>query len=291
MSVHLYGWPYTLDYLPITKKTSTMSTPKISIIIPTLNQSETLEHTLLSIINQDYDNFEIIIVDGGSIDKTSSIVQRYMNWITYYISGKDTGQSNAINLGFAQASGNIYAWINSDDYYLPHAFLRVAKRFINNNINLVIGAGDVVSKDCKFLKHIKPMMMNRENIKKWSKGEWIMQQSCFWSSELWRDAGGVDESLRLLMDFDLWFRFSKHANSHILNEPLAAMRYYPEIKTVSLKDYVKAETAYVLAKNGELDELKELVTNLDIKNKKLSHDYEQLKNVLLIRLFRRLNIK
>jgi len=291
MSVHLYGWPYTLDYLPITTKTSTMSTPKISIIIPTLNQSETLEHTLLSIINQDYDNFEIILVDGGSTDKTPTIVEKYMNWIAYYISGKDTGQSNAINLGFAQASGNIYAWINSDDYYLPHAFSRVAKIFIHNNINLIIGAGDVVSKDCKFLKHIKSMMMNRENIKKWSKGEWIMQQSCFWSSELWRDAGGVDESLRLLMDLDLWFRFSKLASSYTLNEPLAAMRYYPEIKTVCLKDYVKAETAYVLAKNGELDELKQFVTNLDLANKKLSRDYEQLKNALPTRLLRRLNIK
>lgn len=291
MSIRLYGWPNYLNYLPTNKGMLQTPMPKISIVIPTLNQSETLEHTLLSIINQDYLNFEIILVDGGSTDNTSSIVERYMEWITCYISGKDTGQSNAINLGFAHASGDIYAWINSDDYYLPFAFARVVKGFMRNNIDLIVGAGDVITKDCKFLKHITSMKMHKKNISRWSKGEWIMQQSCFWSSELWINAGGVDESLRLLMDFDLWFKFSKLASSHTINEPLAAMRYYPEIKTVSLRDYVKAETAYVLAKNGELDELKELVTQLVTMNKRLFLDHEKLNNTLPIRLMRRLNIK
>lgn len=290
--VCLYGWPNPLKYVPIIKHAELRPTPKISIVIPTLNQSDTLEHTLLSIINQDYSNLEIILVDGGSNDNTSEIVNKYRDWISCYIYGKDTGQSNAINLGFSCATGNILAWINSDDYYLPFAFSRVVSTFVgNDNIDLVVGAGDVITRDCRFLKHIIAMKMDRTNVNKWSKGEWIMQQSCFWSSELWNKSGGVDESLRLLMDFDLWFRFSSHANCSTINEPLAAMRYYPEIKTVSLREHVKAETAYVLAKNGEFEELKKLVAELVTINKKLLSVNEKLSNTLCTRILKRLCIK
>lgn len=289
MNMYLYGWPNPLNYVQNDQKPSTSSNLKISIVIPTLNQAETLEHTLLSIINQDYLNIEIILVDGGSTDKTTSIVKKYTNWISCYIYGKDTGQSNAINLGFRHATGQIYAWINSDDYYLPFAFSRVISKFtVDQKVDIVVGSGDVITKNCKFLKHIPSMEMNRKNVANWSKGNWIMQQSCFWRSELWRKSGGVDESLKLLMDCDLWFRFSTLAESSTINEPLAAMRYYPEIKTVSLRDSVKAESAYVLAKNGELEDLKNLVSELVTQNKQLLLANMQISSALSTRILRRL---
>jgi glycosyltransferase involved in cell wall biosynthesis len=288
MSFQLYGWPTLLDYKECsTKEIINPDGLKLSIVIPTLNQSETLEHTLLSIIHQDYWNYEILIIDGGSVDSTMSIVDKYQDWISVCITGKDSGQSNAINLGFNQASGDIYAWINSDDYYLPFAFSRIVRTFEKyNDVDIIVGSGDVISKDMKFLKHITSMNLSHENLIKWLDGFWIMQQSCFWTARIWRSIDGVDENLKLLMDLDLWFRFSKTATSIAINESIAAMRYYPEIKTISLKDYVKEESAYVLAKNGELSALKNMISELAIKNKSLALENAKLQNSSFKRLFK-----
>jgi glycosyltransferase involved in cell wall biosynthesis len=290
MSFQLYGWPTLLDYKECsTKETITADSLKLSIVIPTLNQSETLEHTLLSIIHQDYQNYEILIIDGGSVDSTLSIIEKYQDWISVCITGKDSGQSNAINLGFNQASGDIYAWINSDDYYLPFAFSRIVRTFEkHSNADIIVGSGDVISKDMKFLKHITSMNLSHNNLIKWLDGFWIMQQSCFWTARIWRSIDGVDENLKLLMDLDLWFRFSEIGISIAINESIAAMRYYPEIKTISLKDYVKEESAYVLAKNGEFSALKNMISELTIINKSLVFENAELRNSRLNRLFKKL---
>ena len=89
--------------------------PRISIITPSYNQGGYIEDTILSVINQDYPNLEYIIIDGGSTDNTVDIIQKYSDRIDYWISEKDTGQSNAINKGFRKATGDIINWINSDD--------------------------------------------------------------------------------------------------------------------------------------------------------------------------------
>jgi glycosyltransferase involved in cell wall biosynthesis len=262
---------------------------KISIVIPTLNQASTLEHTLLSIINQNYSNFEIIVMDGGSDDETSGIVHRYRNWIQHYQSGKDSGQSQAINKGFHLATGQIYAWINSDDFYLPEAFRKVVAAFTSSEkIDVVVGAGDIVTKDCRFLKHIASMEMKRDNLIEWHNDKWIMQQSCFWSSTIWEQSGGVDESLNLLMDFDLWLRFSEIGKSTTINEVLAIMRYYPEAKTVSLRRNVREEEAYVYAKNKELNEVRRVVSELIENNKDLTSIIERYDRNIARRIMRRL---
>jgi len=290
MSVFLYGWPGYLEKSEPQVHRPYNNGIKFSIVIPTLNQAETLEHTLLSIINQDYTNFEIIVIDGGSCDHTLKIVEKYREWIHSFITGKDNGQSNAINKGFEMATGQIYAWINSDDYYFPSAFSKVAKIF-SHDIDILVGAGDVVTRDCKFLKHIQPMTMEQKNLVKWTDGDWIMQQSCFWTADIWKKSGGVDESLKLLMDFDLWFRFAKIGKSMIINETLAAMRYYPEVKTVSLKEFVKEETAYVFAKNGEYEKVRRLVSELVERNKLLMQKDEKRRYSFIRRILGKLGIE
>jgi glycosyltransferase involved in cell wall biosynthesis len=289
MTLNLYGWPTDLCYQQNTQRSVNHQDLKFSIVIPTLNQADTLEHTLLSIINQDYSNFEIIIIDGGSNDNTSEIIKKYKDRISYFASGRDSGQSDAINKGFEVASGNIYAWINSDDFYLPFAFSRVSRYFhCNAKVDMIVGAGDVVSRECKFLKHISPMPMNRENMTRWVEGKWIMQQSCFWTDNIWKMSGGVDQKLKLLMDIDLWFRFARIGKSGIINEPLAAMRYYPEVKTVSLRDVVKEETAYVFAKNKEFDEVKKIVSDLVIENKAILAERKARQDCVLQKILQRI---
>src|SRR4030095_1612782 len=103
-----------------------MRTPLISVVVPTLNQAQFIEQTLASIAGQGWPRLEIIVVDGGSTDGTQAIVERYRHAITHFVSEADTGQANAINKGMRMASGDIFAWLNSDDYYLPLTLSRAA---------------------------------------------------------------------------------------------------------------------------------------------------------------------
>ena len=104
--------------------------PKISIITPSFNQGKFLEETILSVINQDYPDLEYIIIDGGSSDNSVEIIKKYEKYLTYWISEKDSGQSSAINKGLKKISGELVAWINSDDLYCPNVFSKIAEYFL-----------------------------------------------------------------------------------------------------------------------------------------------------------------
>ena len=258
MNKKLYGWNADFTLAPAPRSnTDTIDARelgRISIVIPTLNQGETIEDTLLSIICQDYKHYEIIVMDGGSTDNTGEILDRYRGWITKIVSEPDKGQANAINKGFKLATGDIYAWINSDDFYLPGAFAKVVACFQSDPaVRFVVGAGDVVSKEQKFLKYIPAHRLDARALLSWSNDSWVMQQSCFWTASLWKDAGGVDESLSLLFDYDLWFKFSKLCPTFVVQDKLAIMRFYPEIKTVLQRGKTSTELAYVRNKNKVSD--------------------------------------
>lgn len=265
---------------------------KFSIVIPTLNQVETLEDTLQSVIRQDYGNYEIIIIDGGSTDGTIDMVMDYKEYIDYFKSEKDSGQSSAINKGFKEATGDIYAWINSDDFYLQGAFSQVASVFErDNSLDIVIGAGEIVTRECAFLKHIPAMEMKRKNLLMWENDKWIMQQCCFWKSEVWRRSGGVDESLHLLMDYDLWLNFSNFAKSSTTESVLAVMRYYPGAKTISEREKVNEEMAYVYAKNNAYDKVKALVRRIEKEKAELARNLEEEERKLTRRFFNKIGLK
>lgn len=265
---------------------------KFSIVIPTLNQVNTLEDTLQSVIRQDYPNYEIIVIDGGSTDGTTELVMDYKEYVSYFKSEKDSGQSSAINEGFKQATGDIFAWINSDDFYLQGAFSQVASLFEKDSaIDVVIGAGEIVTKECVFLKDIRPMEMVRSNLLMWESDKWIMQQSCFWKAAIWHRSGGVDESLHLLMDYDLWLRYSDFAKSCTTDSVLAVMRYYPDAKTVSLKKRVNEEMAYVYAKNDAYDKLRILVRRIVEEKEELAMSLEKEERKLSRRLLNKIGLR
>jgi glycosyltransferase involved in cell wall biosynthesis len=285
-SKNMYGW--NNDQLGPTDEKQP-SNQKISIVVPTLNHGDTIEHTLLSIINQGDQNYEIIIMDGGSSDNTKDIIDKYRDYITYFESRKDNGQSDAINRGFGFADGDLYAWINSDDYYLPNAFRLVKKTFSENKeIDIVVGSGDVVTKDCQFLKHIKGLEMKRDNLLGWHNDQWIMQQCCFWTAEIWKKSGGVDEDLHLLMDYDLWLRFSSLGRSKAIEDRIAIMRYYKEAKTVALRSRMKEEEAYVYAKNRAFPELRTIVKELSLRNEELTSIVVKYEGNLINKMLRKI---
>jgi glycosyltransferase involved in cell wall biosynthesis len=284
----MYGW--NNDQLGPTDEKQPRN-QKISIVVPTLNHGDTIEHTLLSIINQGDQNYEIIVMDGGSSDNTKEIIDKYRDYITYFESRKDNGQSDAINRGFSFADGDIYAWINSDDYYLPNAFRLVKKTFSENNgIDIVVGSGDVVTKDCQFLKHIKGLEMKRDNLLGWHNDQWIMQQCCFWTAEIWKKSGGVDEDLHLLMDYDLWLRFSSLGRSKAIEDRIAIMRFYKEAKTVALRSRMKEEEAYVYAKNRAFPELRTIVKELSLRNEELTSIVVKYEGNLINKMLRKIGV-
>jgi glycosyltransferase involved in cell wall biosynthesis len=293
---HLYGWSNSETVPRIQHQRSRVGSKAqeeigISIIIPTLNQGDTIEDTLLSILAQNYGNLEIIVMDGGSSDATLSVLDRYKPWISHLISEQDGGQSQAINRGFRLASGEIFAWINSDDYYLPGTFYKVVSHFNSDpDIRFAVGSGDVISKGHGFLRHVPALEMDQKTMLNWRKDRWIMQQSCFWRRSLWEEVKGVDESLHLLMDYDLWFRFSKLTSACVITDILAAMRYYPDVKTVKQKDKFQEEMAYVLAKNGAYQEVRALVADLVKEKTSAQKDLAEFQTTWPVRLSKRLRL-
>ncbi len=290
-SRRLYGWPEDSVIAVPDRFTADPARPLFSIVIPTLNQGAFIEDTLLSILWQGYHNVEIIVVDGGSTDDTPTLLERYRPWISVLISEPDRGQSDAINKGFRRATGSILAWLNSDDLYLPGAFQTVLACFAADpGGGWVIGSGDIISADQQFLRHVPAREGSTETLLAIENDCFLLQQSCFWRASLWQEAGGVDEGLSLLMDYDLWWRFSQHGSSIVTQEKLGAMRYYATVKTRRQGERFPAELATIYARYGASDSLDRLVQRLLAEKSALGARLSALERQLPVRLLRRLRL-
>lgn len=290
-SRRLYGWPEEGGIAVPERLNAEPERPLFSIVIPTLNQGAFIEDTLLSILWQGYDNVEIIVVDGGSTDDTPGVLERYRPWISVLISEPDRGQSDAINKGFRRATGSILAWLNSDDFYLPGAFRTVMERFATDpSGRWVIGSGDIISADQQFLRHVPAREGSAETLLAIENDCFLLQQSCFWRASLWQEAGGVDEGLSLLMDYDLWWRFSQRCTGLVTQEKLGAMRYYTTVKTRRQGERFPAELATIYARYGASEPLDRLVQRLLKEKSALGERLSALERQLPVRLLRRLRL-
>ncbi|MBQ7290381.1 MAG: glycosyltransferase [Clostridia bacterium] len=204
---------------------------KISIVTPSFNGANFLERCIKSIMGQTYQNFEHIIVDGGSTDETLSILKRYegqynMRWI----SEKDEGMYDAICKGFSIADGEIFAWLNTDDIYMPWTLQIIAEVFENDKYQWCTASqSSYITGDGKFYfrtRTVGPKSYSRKNIARgYHDGRilpFIQQESTFWTRKLWEKSGGVDKSYRLAGDFYLWKTFAEYEPLYTLNTVLAA---------------------------------------------------------------------
>ena len=208
----------------------TLKPPKISIIIPTFNQGNFIEETILSIIDQDFKNFEIIIIDGGSNDGTLDIVKKYESDISFWISEPDTGQSNAINKGLKKVTGEIVTWLNSDDYYEPGALKSVVKLFEQ------YPEADIVhGKSRLFGDKINDQVIGLDRdivIYEYLPYMRFPQPSSFYKKEYLNRECQVNEQLHYAMDFELLARaILKGATIKRTDIILSHYRLHPASKT------------------------------------------------------------
>ncbi len=224
-------------------KSNNKSYPKISIITPSFNQASYLEKTILSILNQNYPNTEMIIIDGGSTDKSVNIIKKYQEYIHYWVSEKDNGQTHALNKGFGIATGDIYGWQNSDDIYTPNAFKTVSKKFINNpKINICHGSWYSINKKDKITEktYAIPIKTPRSPDEVMN----MYNQSLFWKKETHKRLGKLDEKLDRGMDYDFMIRLllsEKKENFCKINSFLGAHRRYEEQKSKTDATQIREE--------------------------------------------------
>lgn len=203
--------------------------PKISIITPSYNQGQFLEQTIRSVLDQNYPNLEYIVIDGGSSDQSVEIIKKYASSIHYWVSEPDKGQADAINKGFARASGDILAWINSDDYYRPGAFSEIASRYQKGPHWWVGMAREYIQDPGYEGKLYIPPKVNLRRL--FYERQIIPQVSVFWTRELWTAAGSRIADLHYAMDYELWLRFGAITPPELVPAELALLRIHRDTKT------------------------------------------------------------
>lgn len=207
------------------------TTPLVSIITPSYNQARYLEATLDSVLSQTYPNIEYIVVDGGSTDGSVEILQRYAAKLAHWVSEKDRGQTDAINKGFARASGEFLAWLNSDDTYEPHAVAEaVAFLQAHPEVGLVYGDADFMDEHGRRLGRFPAAQTDYARLRRGYVH--IPQQAAFWRASLWREVGPLDPSFYFAMDYDLWVRLARISTLHYHPRHWANFRLHGSSKTM-----------------------------------------------------------
>ena len=216
-----------------------MTLPKISIITPSYNQAQYIEQTILSVLEQGYENLEFIIIDGGSNDGSVDVIRKYENQLHYWITEKDRGQAHALNKGLAQATGDIVAYLNSDDLYLPGAFAAVGK-FFQEHPDCDWLCGDTLMFGEGRDDEVVVANVPRSAAQALSWAYTAPQPGMFWKRELLHE--GFAERWRYCFDHELYVRLllAGHKCEH-LPQTLAAYRLHVASKTVAEGDLFDRE--------------------------------------------------
>ena len=239
------GWPWTVE----SQRAEGVGLPRISIVVPSLDQAMFLEAAVRSALLQGYPDLELIVVDGGSVDESVDVLRRYEPWIAFWTSEPDDGQFDAINKGFERSTGDVMGWLNSSDMLAPHALATVGAIFaeLREAVEWLTGLPALWDEEGRALDratttsgitsmaHRSGLVPAPRYLRDWIEAGyyegrllgWIQQESTFWSRELWQRAGGhLDSSLLYAADFELWRRFAAHAPLRVVETQLGGFRLH-----------------------------------------------------------------
>lgn len=267
------GFPWTEETPP---EYNTENLPTISIITPSFNQGKFIEETIRSVLLQAYPNLEYIIIDGGSTDETLEIIEKYSDFITYWVSEPDKGQSDAINKGLVKATGDIFNWLNSDDYYLPNALLSVGQHFAENKDLHILG-GQLWSEtnEGKRLENKGIKMGN--TVEETLASRHFCQPSTFFRLSVVKQLGGISTDLFFCMDLELWINYLTHFGHQGIvhtDDFFVVFRLHEEAKT-SKSHYIRYT-----------DHINILLSLVDSCDKKIAlHTHFQGDNAIFKRYF------
>lgn len=260
--------------------------PKISIVTPSYNQGAFLESTIKSVVEQDYPDFEYIVIDGGSTDASVQIIERYATEITFWVSEDDRGQSHAINKGLERAGGELLTWLNSDDMLEPGALMTVAEaRRRQPGAGAYVGHGTKINLRGVVEYYKKPGDLSFEGICRWMDGNNFMQPSCFFTRAAWEAAGPLNEDIHIALDVDLWLRMARQFEFVPVDALLSQARQHDDAKTTALKNQMVVDCALVIIRHGGE---KYVRTHLDTLAERLTRYEDRSLRIRLDRLYRSL---
>jgi GT2 family glycosyltransferase len=243
--------------------------PLISIVTPSYNQAKYIEQTLRSVLEQDYPRVEYLVVDGLSTDNSVEIIKKYVDKLGWWVSEKDAGQGEAINKGLTRTKGEIIAWLNSDDTYLPGTLSAVAKVF-EDNPDVVMVYGDMLAVDAngRTINTLKYKQLSLQDLLCF---QIIGQPSVFFRREVFEKTGGLDTTFHFLLDHHLWIRIAQQGKMLHVPQVWSVARYHAEAKNRAKAAEFGQEAFRILAWAKSQAGLAEAVSGVERRARASAH--------------------